>query len=336
MPSEEGWCYLVIAKGYMMRGDPHLQVRRCKWAGELHRWGRTGKVKGLESLVWEKVRGSWGVLGRTATPTAQDGVQKNVLMLPGAVWSCSGGFLRRERGNWLHRLIILRVVCNFPPPLLPHAHTRPLLGQPLRDREGRKRSQPAHGRRGAAALTTPSRGATCGGTAPGGAPRPCRQPAGSPALSRKAVLPRLLWGSPWESAGALSQLWPRRGRAEKKIPSNPHLQENNGVGRGGGKTGRTTQLTCQPRSSLFLQEANPRLSRGALPRPRRGDKDERRLQPRGPRPPRPASLRGVSAPRTAALQHRGQRQRHAGPRPLSAALHSALLERSGPGPDAHM
>lgn len=98
----------------------------------------------------------------------------------------------------------------------------------------------------------------------------------------------------------------REGGAPKET-SNPHLQEDDGVGRGGGKTGRTTQLTCQPRSRLFLQEAKPRCSRGALPQRHRGDEDEapprpnrRRLQHRGQRPLRPAALSGVSAPRTAA------------------------------------
>lgn len=83
------------------------------------------------------------------------------------------------------------------------------------------------------------------------------------------------------------------------------------MGRRGGNTGRTKQLTCQPRSSLFLQEANPRRSRAALPQRRRGgDKDEtpprprrRRLQHRGQRPSCPAVLstadRDASAPGTA-------------------------------------
>lgn len=54
------------------------------------------------------------------------------------------------------------------------------------------------------------------GRTPDGAPRPAGQPAGSPALPRKALSPRLLWGSPWEGAGALARLRPRRGRAEKQ------------------------------------------------------------------------------------------------------------------------
>lgn len=227
------------------------------------------------------------------------------------------GRLSSAKQDW--RLIALTdyFACWFnspPPPRLSHPATHtytPLIGHPLR--EGRNRSQPGHGGRGEAALTTPSGGAAqpdeagvrrVRGRDPDGAPRPAGQPAGSPALSRKALSPRLLWGSPWEGAGALAQLRSRRGRAEKNPKnrnptSNPHLEEDNGVGRGGGKTGRTTRPTCRPGSRFFLREANPRLCRAALPQLRRGDKDEepprprrRRLQHRGQRPPRPAALSG--------------------------------------------
>lgn len=173
------------------------------------------------------------------------------------------------------------------------------------------------------------------GRAPEGSP-PRRAARRQPCSLREGPLATPALGQPLGGRRGIrpapSEKWERR-----KKPSNPHLQKKNGV-EGGGKTGRTTQLTCRPRRSLFLQEANPRRSRAALPQPSRGDKDgrppraRRLLQHRGQRPPRPSALSGDSTPGIAELQYQGQRQRqrHVGPRPRSAAPRASGVKRPRP------
>jgi len=147
-------------------------------------------------------------------------------------------------------------------------------------REGRNRSQSGYSRRGEAALTPPRGGAAQAdeadvrrvrGRALDGAPRPAGQPAGSPALPSKARSPRLLWGSPWEGAGALSQLRPRRGRAGKKpSKSTPAGEERRGKR---GREDREDSITHLPTSSQALPPGSesPALPGSSAPAAPRGE-----------------------------------------------------------------